>query len=151
MSDKAEQKEKRKPPISYRPPSAREDEFYERYERSGLPSVSSFITHAVFEMYIPRKVSQLDRDLLRQILAAEGALCTAERKTYAEMGHIGRNMNQIAAAGWMDKPLANMHHQTLLEHQEWMERYKQSEIDRIQTRSALMQALGKEWPRNGGT
>jgi len=38
---------KRAPPVSYRPPKHREEEFFNRAAASGL-SVNAFITHAVF-------------------------------------------------------------------------------------------------------
>jgi len=68
MADR--KKKKRKPPISYRPPVGREDEFYSRFQKSGK-SMNGFITHAVFGEDAPRQSPRppVEAKLLAHLLA----------------------------------------------------------------------------------
>ncbi len=76
---------KRAAPISYRPPVALRDEFYERVVRSGL-SVSAFITRSIFQRDPPRSIrraSPQERDLVR-VLAQLAAITDAIKSGHAD-------------------------------------------------------------------
>lgn len=68
-------KQKRKPPISYRPPAEFEAEFWLRVERSGL-SRNAFITQAIFGGEVPRAARRpvIEKQLIAHLLSQTARL-----------------------------------------------------------------------------
>ncbi len=66
---------KRNPPISYRPPSGREDEFHARVARSGL-SQNGYITECIFRGEEPRASRRpvIEQKLIAQLLSQAARL-----------------------------------------------------------------------------
>lgn len=93
MSDKT--KNRRKPPISYRPPEALREEFYVRADKSGL-SISGFITACVFgqDASRSRRKPSVERRELVQLLAT----CAAIRDQLSRLEDIAGDSSESRAA-----------------------------------------------------